>query len=385
MSFEPGLCSGDTTGYMRSRHDLDGTFLFASTTSTKILGCEASALVGKPLREVVAPDDGPLVDQALTRATTTEEPITVHCRLSHPTVAPRHIEMCIHGVRHPERGKVVEIHGIARDVTAAAETARREEQHAWRVRRLLDGVPGSVWGAWDADGSGAWRTQLVSEYAERLSGYTREEWLANPNLWSEIVHPDDQAAIEENNRILFSTGQLTSQMRWIRRDGRVIWVESHIRLISDENGAVIGMSGVTMDITARKEAEEAKTRMREQILAELSTPLIPIHEGVVVMPLIGALDRARAARVVEALLTGVTAMRARVAVLDITGVPAVDVEVADTLVRAAKGVRLLGAQVVLTGIRAEVAQAFVALGTDLQGIVTLGTLQAGVRYAVQRG
>ena len=86
----------------------------------------------------------------------------------------------------------------------------------------------------------------------------------------------------------------------------------------------------------------------------------------------------------QALLGGVTTARARVAIIDITGVPNVDVEVAQSLVRAARGVRLLGAQVVLTGIRPEVAQTLIALGTDLQGITTLGTLQSGIRFAMQR-
>jgi anti-anti-sigma regulatory factor len=184
---------------------------------------------------------------------------------------------------------------------------------------------------------------------------------------------------------LFAMGEVTSQVRWVRPDGSITWVESLIRVVKNEAGAVIGLSGVTMDITARKQAEEAQARLREQILAELSTPLIPIKQDVVAMPLIGTLDRARASRVVEALLRGVSAARARVAILDVTGVSNVDVEVADALVRAAKGARLLGAQVVLTGIRPEVAQTLVTLGTDLQGVLTLSTLEAGIRFAMQRG
>jgi rsbT co-antagonist protein RsbR len=105
---------------------------------------------------------------------------------------------------------------------------------------------------------------------------------------------------------------------------------------------------------------------------------------VVVMPLIGALDSARAQQVIETLLEGVAARRARVAILDITGVAVVDSQVANGLLRAAQAVRLLGASVVLTGIKPEVAQTLVNLGADLRGIVTRGSLQSGIAFALQQ-
>jgi rsbT co-antagonist protein RsbR len=85
------------------------------------------------------------------------------------------------------------------------------------------------------------------------------------------------------------------------------------------------------------------------------------------------------------LLTGIDETRAKIAILDITGVAVVDTQVADALLRAARAVRLLGAEVILTGIRPDVAQTLVALGTNLDGIVTRGTLQSGIAFAMQRG
>ena len=135
---------------------------------------------------------------------------------------------------------------------------------------------------------------------------------------------------------------------------------------------------------ARKLQEEI-IRVQAATLAELSTPLIPISDQVVAMPLIGAMDAERAQRVLEALVNGIAASRARVAILDITGVPTVDTLVADGLLRAARGVQLLGAQVVLTGIRPEVAQTLVTLGVNLTGIVTQRSLQSGIEYAMGGG
>jgi len=148
--------------------------------------------------------------------------------------------------------------------------------------------------------------------------------------------------------------------------------------------------GVAHDLTERKRAAEEHARLQERIiqaqaatLDELSTPLIPISDNVVVMPLIGAIDSDRAGQVLETLLHGIERSHARVAILDITGVPLVDTQVAKSLITAAQAVRLLGARIVLTGIRPEVAQTLVGLGVDLGDIVTHSTLQSGIAYATR--
>lgn len=142
-------------------------------------------------------------------------------------------------------------------------------------------------------------------------------------------------------------------------------------------------------ITERERAEAERERVREEMLriqeaalAELSTPLIPLNDRVMVMPLIGNVDATRAQRVMETLLEGISKNSAAIAILDITGVSIVDTQVANALVRAAQAVKLLGAQVVLTGLRPEVAQTLVGMGADLGGIVTRSTLQSGIAYAM---
>ena len=138
----------------------------------------------------------------------------------------------------------------------------------------------------------------------------------------------------------------------------------------------------------RKRTEEERNRLQQEVieaqqslLAELSTPLIPLGEGVVVMPLIGAMNAERAGQMLEALLRGVTSSGARVAIVDVTGVQAVDTHVADMLMRAAHSVRLLGAEVVITGIRAGVARVMVGLGVDLKDVETRRSLRGGIEFA----
>ena len=147
------------------------------------------------------------------------------------------------------------------------------------------------------------------------------------------------------------------------------------------------------NITSRKQteemlrqtiAQEETIRAQQAALAELSTPLIPLSDQVMVMPLVGAVDSQRAQQVLTALLEGIASSGAQVAILDITGVAVVDTQVANALIRAAQAVKLLGAQVVLTGIRPEVAQTLVGLGADLGGIITRSNLQSGIVYATRR-
>jgi len=148
---------------------------------------------------------------------------------------------------------------------------------------------------------------------------------------------------------------------------------------------------LSRNVTGQRRAEREREAMKEQIiqaqqaaLRELSTPLLPIADGVVVMPLIGAIDSNRAQQIMETLLYGVAEYNAQVAIVDITGVKVVDTQVAGALIRAAQALRMLGAQVVLTGISPEIAQTMVHIGAELRDMITKATLQDGIRYALDR-
>ncbi|CAN99080.1 anti-anti sigma factor protein [Sorangium cellulosum So ce56] len=161
--------------------------------------------------------------------------------------------------------------------------------------------------------------------------------------------------------------------------------------ILDGRGETIGLGGVVTNTTSLRHAEAERAALQEKIivaqqaaLRELSTPLIPIADRVVAMPLVGTIDSARAAQIMETLLSGISSQSAHTAILDVTGVRAVDAHVADALTRTARAAQLLGTRVVLTGVRSEVAQTLVNLGVDLSGITTLGTLQSGIAHALRQ-
>jgi rsbT co-antagonist protein RsbR len=135
---------------------------------------------------------------------------------------------------------------------------------------------------------------------------------------------------------------------------------------------------------AYSNAREEIIREQTAAIAELSAPIIPILRGILVLPLIGAINGRRAGAIMETLLSGVSQQGASVVLLDITGVPVVDTGVAQHLMQAAQAVRLLGAEIVLVGISPEIAQTIIQLGLDLSNLTTRSDLQAGLSYALQR-
>lgn len=148
---------------------------------------------------------------------------------------------------------------------------------------------------------------------------------------------------------------------------------------------------LTLELTERERAELARAALQEEIirvqkerLAELSTPLIPITERIMVMPLIGTIDASRAQQALEAALNAVHGNRTDVVIIDVTGVTIIDSAVATTLMATAAALRLLGATTVITGLRPELAQTLVSLEIDLSTVVTRGTLRSGIDYALRQ-
>lgn len=136
---------------------------------------------------------------------------------------------------------------------------------------------------------------------------------------------------------------------------------------------------------------ETYAAAREQIIAdqadamlELSTPVIKLWEGVIAVPLVGTLDSARTQLVMEKLLETLVATGADHAVLDITGVPTVDTEVAQHLLKTVSAARLLGTECIVSGIRPQVAQTIVSLGIEFGDIATKATLADALAHALNR-
>ena len=126
---------------------------------------------------------------------------------------------------------------------------------------------------------------------------------------------------------------------------------------------------------------ERVIRQQQEAIRELSTPVLQVRERLLILPIIGIVDAERARQLTEQLLRGVRSNRAKVVVMDITGVPSVDATVANHLVQTVEASRLLGATVIVTGLSPEIAQTLVTIGVDLTKMNTVGDLQGGIEEA----
>ncbi|HYO00279.1 MAG TPA: STAS domain-containing protein [Actinomycetota bacterium] len=126
---------------------------------------------------------------------------------------------------------------------------------------------------------------------------------------------------------------------------------------------------------------ERVIRQQQEAIRELSTPVLQVRERLLILPIIGVLDSQRARQVTEQLLRGIRTNRAKVVVIDITGVPEIDSTVANNLVQTVEASRLMGASVIITGLSSEIAQTLVTIGVDLSKMNAVGDLQGGIEEA----
>lgn len=161
--------------------------------------------------------------------------------------------------------------------------------------------------------------------------------------------------------------------------------------VYDRQGRVFGLAGFSIDITELRRTEAERDMMekrsleaREATLRELEAPFMPIAKGVLAVPLVGELGDERARRVEEAVLSGVTERQIEWVILDITGLRAAGRASFSALSRLARGARLLGATVVVTGMRAEVARALGAMDEGKHDFIPLATLESGIDYTLRR-
>jgi rsbT co-antagonist protein RsbR len=126
---------------------------------------------------------------------------------------------------------------------------------------------------------------------------------------------------------------------------------------------------------------ERVIRQQQEAIRELSTPVLQVRERLLILPIIGVIDSQRARQLTEQLLRGIRNNRAKVVVVDITGVPTIDQTVANHLVKTVEASRLMGASVIITGLSAEIAQTLVTIGVDLSKMNAVGDLQGGIEEA----
>lgn len=286
------------------------------------------------------------------------------------------------------------------------EAARRriaELEALVAVDVAAKGTPTWLYSTLDRADLGVWEWELGSdkvywtEAVYRIYGYTRESFGGDSQA---IFKATLEATLEEDRAHLMQSLQHTIttgvpyhiEYRVRRPDGEICWVQSRGQVAYDErDGKAVRLVGTVLDISDRKREEVERIEMQQRIidaqretLRALGAPVIPLAQKTLASPLIGTLDDDRIAQLTEVLLVAVRDASAEVVLLDITGVPHVDTGAAAGLIKTAQAVRLLGAELVLTGVRPAVARILVDLDVEFDTFVIKANLQAGIEYAASR-
>ena len=248
------------------------------------------------------------------------------------------------------------------------------------------------------------RTQLRQEWAARITGARLLASMTPQEVF------DEATSVYDNYVEALETGSVEALQRYARNlSERIIprGVETH---------EVVGIVLLLRDVLARSlfekyhrdfpllnrvldayepaanriantvavsfvEERERVIRQQQDAIRELSTPVLQVRERLLILPIIGVLDTQRARQLTDQLLHGIRTHRAKVVVVDITGVAEVDKAVANHLVQTVDASRLMGAGVIITGLSSEIAQTLVTLGVDLSKMDTVGDLQGGIEEA----
>lgn len=158
--------------------------------------------------------------------------------------------------------------------------------------------------------------------------------------------------------------------------------DPHEQIIILRKGYAITATGIAAVYAGYSRHKDEIIAAQTATLTEIASPIVPVHEGILVLPLIGAIESQRANQIVDGLLQAINTQRASVVIIDITGVPVIDTAVANYVLQAAQAARLLGATAILVGVSPAIAQTMVQLGIDLSALRVRANLQAGIEDAL---
>lgn len=268
---------------------------------------------------------------------------------------------------------------ISSNITARKQAEQAQESSEARYRVMIDALPDLVF---RLDRHGTYldvkpAPGLVAE-ANALRGHTVADFFP-PDIASHMLHTIESA-------LSSGTLQTLEYPALVMDDGEVHHFEGRvIALNADE------VIFIARDVSPEHRARQEREQMQQQIieaqqaaLAELSAPIIPIMDRIIVVPLIGSIDSGRARAIMRSMLAGIAAHRAKFVILDVTGVPIIDSGVANHLDKTVQAARLKGAGTIITGISDAVAETIIDLGIAWDELETRGDLQTGLRAAMDR-
>lgn len=332
------------------------------------------------------------------------------------TVRSDHFNGAVIGAEHLARqldrqGKIVHLQGTAGSPSA--------EQRAAGLYDALSRHPGievcfEARGDWSSASGEALMQQALAETpdirgvfaasdpmalgaaaAVAAAGRTGEICIVGFDALPETLGAIDQGRISATvGQQPHSIGRIAvdSALRLVRGEPVEPLILTDVTLVTSASLLSSALNALEILPLAMQEAVESSAEQKrlqaeviaaqQRIIRDLSSPIIPITDQILVLPLVGTIDTERAATIMESMLEAIGKHQAEVLIIDITGVPVVDTSVANHLLQATRAVQLLGAQAMLVGITPEVANTVVQLGIDLSSLVTKTTLQSGLEFAM---
>jgi rsbT co-antagonist protein RsbR len=269
----------------------------------------------------------------------------------------------------------------------AERTARVQENERF-LHQIIDTIPDLIY-VKDAEG----RYVLANQALADVFGTTTEAVVGKSDGDLGLSEELNQEYLAINRKVRETKQPLTLPEHTVAdpETQEERFYQSTILPIISGDGEAHQIVGVSVNITDRKQMEQERERMQQEIieaqrqaLQELSTPVIPVMDRILVMPLVGNIDTMRARDIMRALLEGISDHRAKVVILDVTGVPIMDTGIVNHIHKTIQAARLKGAQTIVTGISDAVAEAIVDLGIDWGAVETLSDLRTGLVVALDR-
>jgi PAS domain S-box-containing protein len=275
----------ENTGDVIMLTDEAGRYVYISPACRSLLGYDPPALIGTPAIDLIHPNDLPAVTEQRGQA--------MQHGVGQAMLRYRHIDGSwrwfeSHGTIITRRGAQYTL-GINRDVTERwrAEEALRDAEVQYRA--LVEQIPAIIYTAEIDERS---RTRYVSPHIEAILGFSPAEWMADADLWLKQLHPEDrERVLGDVGRAQLSDEPVPGQYRMLARDGRVIWFHDAARVVRDEEGRPLFLQGISLDITERKQAEQALTRSEERYRTLFET----MAQGVIYQDADGKITSANAA------------------------------------------------------------------------------------------
>jgi PAS domain S-box-containing protein len=266
--------------------------------------------------------------------------------------------------------------GEARDRVRAHEALEKSEELHRAIAELASDFAVIV----RVEPDGTVVLESATEGFRQVTGYEPDE-LAGPARWRRLLDAASAADAQSAGRRVLAGERVSLEVRIITKSGVERWLRCHAQPFGGaarDDG--VRILGAAEDVTERRQTDETLRRHREAI-RELSTPVLRIRDRLLILPVIGEIDGPRARHLTAELLSSIRTNRAKVVVIDMTGVATMNAQVAQQMLSTIEACRLLGASIIITGLSHAIADVLVSFGVDLGRVTSLGDLQSGMEEA----